>query len=150
MKQFLVLACAALLAGCATNNASIQSGQDAAQPQTAVKTLDGTAWMLPIPKGSSCEVPPMLEFEEGTVSGDLGCNRIAARYSLKADGSFAFSDVKRGKRTCGPEFMALEARMLKVVKNASSVRRTQKTLVFLDRDGKVIETLVPEKAGACE
>ena len=150
MKQFLVLACAALLAGCATNNASIQSGQDAAQPQTAVKPLDGTAWMLPIPKGSSCEVPPMLEFEEGTVSGDLGCNRITARYSLKADGSFAFSDVKRGKRTCGPDFMALEARMVKIVKNAASIRRTQKTLDFLDRNGKIIETLVPEKAGACE
>jgi hypothetical protein len=40
--------------------------------------------------------------------------------------------------------------MVKIVENAASIRRTQKTLDFLDRNGKIIETLLPEKAGACE
>ena len=151
MKQFIALLCLGLLTGCATDNVpGLAKSEPAPVAAPAVQTLDDTGWMLEIPKGSSCEVPPMMEFEDGAVSGDLGCNHFSAKYTRSADGAFAFTNVKSGKRTCGKDFMDLEKRMLRILKLTASVRQEEKALTFLDKSGAVIERLVPEKAGACE
>jgi heat shock protein HslJ len=151
MKQFLALFCLGLLTGCAVNNVPDPAKSEPAPAAApAAKTLDDTGWMLEIPKGSSCEVPPMMEFEDGAVSGDLGCNHFSAKYTRSADGAFAFTAVKSGNRTCGKDFMALEKRMLRILKHTAAIRQEQKALTFLDKSGAVIERLVPEKAGACE
>ncbi|MBQ9241119.1 MAG: META domain-containing protein [Duodenibacillus sp.] len=152
MKQLLApLVCLGLLSGCALDSIpGLTKSEPAPVTAPAVQTLVDTGWMLPIPKGSSCEVPPMMEFEDGAVSGDLGCNRFTAKYSRGSDGAFAFTDVKAGSRTCGKDFMDLEARMLKILRNTAAVRQEKASVTFLDKSGAVIERLVPEKAGACE
>ena len=50
---------------------------------------------------------------------------------------------------CGPEFMKLEDQMLTILRDARTVEMTEKELTFFDADGKKIQTLVPEVAGAC-
>ncbi len=119
-------------------------------PAAAAPSLEATSWMLVIPKGSSCEVPPMMEFEDGQVSGDLGCNHFSAAYTLAPDGAFSVTGIKKGTRSCSKDFMLLEERMLGILSKAASVRQQKGQLTFLDKSGQVIETLIPEKAGACE
>lgn len=50
---------------------------------------------------------------------------------------------------CGPEFMKLEDQMLTILRDARTVEMTEKGLTFFDANGKEIQTLVPEVAGAC-
>ena len=41
----------------------------------AAASLAGTSWMMELPKGSSCEVPPEIQFrKDGSIAGNAGCN----------------------------------------------------------------------------
>lgn len=133
----IAAASTALLAGCAS------------APQSEPVVLENTTWMLPLAEKSDCDTPPILEFLPGNrLSGDLGCNRATG--SFEFDGhNILFDKVGATKRMCGPQYMELEARMLKILSGARTVQMTEKGLTFFDADGKEIETLVPEIAGAC-
>ena len=51
----------------------------------AAASLAGTSWMMELPKGSSCEVPPEIQFrKDGSIAGNAGCNDFKG--SWKADG----------------------------------------------------------------
>ena len=45
--------------------------------------------------------------------------------------------------------MQLENEMTRILRDARTVEMTEKGLTFLDAQGKAINTLVPELAGAC-
>ena len=45
--------------------------------------------------------------------------------------------------------MKLEDQMLTILRDARTVEMTEKGLTFFDVNGKEIQTLVPEVAGAC-
>lgn len=131
--------CAAV-AGCSTTGVSSQ-----AKPVV----LENTSWMLQVEKTADCDAVPYLEFLPGNrVTGDLGCNRATG--SFEFDGhSILMDKVGVTRRMCGPQYMALEARMLKVINESRSVSQSDKGLAFYDAEGKEIETLVPEVVGSC-
>ena len=108
-----------------------------------------TNWMLPLPEKSDCDTPPVLEFLSGNrLAGDLGCNRASG--SFQFDGhNILFDKIATTRRMCGPEFMKLEDQMLTILRDARTVEMTEKGLTFFDANGKEIQTLVPEVAGAC-
>lgn len=104
---------------------------------------------MKLPKNSQCDVPPMIEFGEKQASGDMGCNRFTASYSV--DGTkIQFDQVAATLRMCGPEYMKLEDQMQNLLNAARSAKQTKTAITFFDEDGKEILTLVPEEAGACE
>ena len=138
----LSAACAAL-AGCAAAPQADQARK--AKPVV----LENTSWMLPLPEKSDCDTPPVIEFLPGNeLSGDLGCNRASG--SFEFDGhNILFDKVATTMRMCGPAFMQLENEMSRILRDARTVEMTEKGLTFLDAQGKAINTLVPELAGAC-
>ena len=141
------LLCALALAGC--QNISASHGDANSTASTSELNLNNTSWMLPLPKGSTCEVPPMIEFSDGRASGDLGCNRFDG--TVKIDGEkLQFEQVAVTMKMCAPQYMALETQMLKVLNDARSARRTNTSLTFFDKAGNEILTMVPEVAGACD
>ena len=82
------------------------------------------------------------------LAGDLGCNRASG--SFQFDGhNILFDKIATTRRMCGPEFMKLEDQMLTILRDARTVEMTEKGLTFFDVNGKEIQTLVPEVAGAC-
>ena len=90
MKQFIALLCLGLLTGCATDNVpGLAKSEPAPVAAPAVQTLDDTGWMLEIPKGSSCEVPPMMEFEDGAVLAQMG------KPDMRGPISYALAHPKR-------------------------------------------------------
>lgn len=111
--------------------------------------LENTNWMLPLPEKSDCDTPPVLEFLSGNrLAGDLGCNRASG--SFQFDGhNILFDKIATTRRMCGPDFMKLEDQMLTILRDARTVEMTEKGLTFFDANGKEIQTLVPEVAGAC-
>lgn len=118
-------------------------------PVSEPVVLENTTWMLPLTEKSDCDTPPVIEFLPGNrLAGDLGCNR--AMGSFQFDGTnILFDKVAATKRMCGQAFMKLENEMLRILSEARTVRRTDKGLEFYDGNGKLLNTLVPEEAGAC-
>ncbi|MCF0253228.1 MAG: META domain-containing protein [Duodenibacillus sp.] len=115
----------------------------------AADALDRTSRMLPIPKGSSCSVPPVIEFGRGKASGDMGCNRFSSPYRLEGD-RLVFENPAMTLKSCAPHYMELEESMKRVFKAERIRLEPGKALEFLDAGGKAILTLVPERAGACD
>ncbi len=137
-----------ILAGCSSFPAMTDKDNTAAAASEALQLTD-TSWMMKLPKNSQCDVPPMIEFGEKQASGDMGCNRFTASYSV--DGTkIQFDQVAATLRMCGPEYMKLEDQMQNLLNAARSAKQTKTALTFFDEDGKEILTLVPEEAGACE
>jgi heat shock protein HslJ len=89
----------------------------------------GTKWILGTERRLSGE-QPWLEFGDGAVTGFTGCNRIMGRYQQDAVGAGAivFSQVATTKKMCEPTLMAIEERMLSVLRSSTNVRVTGDTL----------------------
>lgn len=135
----LAAALSTVLAGCSSTTTT------KAEPVV----LENTNWMLPLPEKSECDTPPVLEFLSGNrLAGDLGCNRASGSFQFNGH-NILFDKVATTRRMCGPEFMKLEDQMLTILRDARTVEMTEKGLTFFDADGKEIQTLVPEVAGAC-
>lgn len=85
----------------------------------------GTKWMLVTERRLPGE-GPYLEFGDGAVTGSSGCNRIMGRYVQDSVGAGAivFSSIASTKRLCGDVAMALEDRILSVLRTSTSVRVT--------------------------
>jgi heat shock protein HslJ len=73
---------------------------------------------------------PYLEFGDGAVSGSSGCNRVMGRYVQDAVGAGAivFSSIASTKRMCDAAAMAVEERLLGVLRTSTSVKVTGDTL----------------------
>lgn len=89
----------------------------------------GTKWMLVTERKLAGEAP-YLEFGDGAVTGSSGCNSILGRYLQDSVGAGAivFSTIGTSKRLCDGVAMALEERLLGVLRSSTSVRVTGDTL----------------------
>lgn len=85
----------------------------------------GTKWMLVTERKVEGE-QPHLEFGDGAVSGSTGCNRIMGRYVQDSIGAGAiiFSSIASTKRYCADSLMAIEDKMLGVLRSSTNVRVT--------------------------
>jgi heat shock protein HslJ len=89
----------------------------------------GTKWILGTERRLAGE-QPWLEFGDGAVTGFSGCNRIMGRYQQDTVGAGAivFSQVSTTKKMCDVTLMAIEERMLGVLRSSTNVRVTGDTL----------------------
>ncbi|MBK6982198.1 MAG: META domain-containing protein [Betaproteobacteria bacterium] len=89
----------------------------------------GTKWMLVTERKLAGE-PPYLEFGDGAVTGSSGCNSILGRYlqDTVGAGAIVFSSIGTSKRLCDGVAMAVEERLLGVLRTSTSVRVTGDTL----------------------
>jgi heat shock protein HslJ len=103
----------------------------------------GTKWVLVTERKLPGE-PPYLEFGDGAVTGYSGCNRIMGRYLQDAVGAGAivFSSIASTKRMCDDVLMAVEDRMLNVLRTSTSVRVTGNALK-IDGSAGSLEFLGP-------
>ena len=116
IRLAVLLAAGALLAGC---------------PLAPVKReppplpFTGTTWMLVTERKLPGD-PPHLEFGDGAVTGFSGCNRIMGRYlqDTVGAGAIVFSSIASSKRLCDDVLMAVEERMLNVLRTSTNVRVT--------------------------
>jgi len=104
--------------------------------------------MMRLPAKSHCDVAPMLEFSGGKVTGDLGCNRLKADYTLEGT-RLSFHNVILTRRLCSQEVMQHEVAMRRVIERTHHIQSVGKDLRFLTQDGEEILTLTPETLGAC-
>lgn len=85
----------------------------------------GTKWMLVTERAPKGEAP-YLEFGDGAVTGSSGCNRIMGRYlqDTVGAGAIVFSSIASTKRMCEDPMMAIEDRLLNVLRSSTSVKVT--------------------------
>lgn len=138
MKKLVSLTCATLL--CAAMGTAMASGSS---------PLSGTSWMLDMPKDSECEVPPMLEFGDAKVNGDLGCNKFFADVKIEGK-NITFDHAGMTKKMCAKAFMEIERKMVDGINQTKTFEVTKDALRFFDASGKEVLKLLPEKAGSCE
>lgn len=103
----------------------------------------GTQWKLVTERKLAGE-QPYLEFGDGAVTGFSGCNRIIGRYvqDTVGAGAIVFSSVSTSKKLCEPAVMAVEERILSVLRSSTSVRVTGNTLK-IDGSAGTLELLGP-------
>ena len=145
LHALLLCGAAAFLCSCASRPA-----QDDPATAAALESLAGTNWMMLIPKGQSCEVPPEIEFrKDGTAAGNSGCNEFAGNWKV-AGGRLLLTVENKTNRRCGKSFMALEETFGGALRRYASVKKEGKALTFLGSDGKPLAQIVPAQAGACD
>ena len=89
----------------------------------------GTRWVLVTERKLQGELP-YLEFGDGAVTGYSGCNRIMGRYmqDTVGAGAIVFSSLATTKKMCDGVAMAIEDRMLSVLRSSTNVRVVVDTL----------------------
>ena len=89
----------------------------------------GTKWVLVTERKLTGELP-YLEFGDGAVTGFSGCNRIMGRYiqDTVGAGAIVFSSLATTKKMCDGVAMAIEDRMLAVLRSSTNVRVVVDTL----------------------
>lgn len=89
----------------------------------------GTKWTLVTERKMPGE-QPYLEFGDGAVTGYSGCNRIMGRYIQDAVGAGAivFSTLSTTKRMCEDPVMAVEERIIAVLRSSTNVKVTGNTM----------------------
>lgn len=89
----------------------------------------GTKWTLVTERKMPGE-QPYLEFGDGAVTGYSGCNRIMGRYIQDAVGAGAivFSTLATTKRMCEDPVMAVEERIIAVLRSSTNVKVTGNTM----------------------
>jgi heat shock protein HslJ len=87
------------------------------------KPFTGTKWLLVTERRPAGE-PPYLEFGDGAVTGYSGCNRIMGRYMRDSVGAGAivFSTIAASKRMCEDPTMAVEERMIAVLRSSTAFK----------------------------
>ena len=74
-----------------------------------------------------------LEFRNGEVTADTGCNPIGASYVAHPDGTIEIGPVRSGKRYCEGR-MSAETRLAKSLSAAKSLQRDRARLELLDAE----------------
>ena len=115
MKAPLALAAVPLLAACMGSSHPVR--------EPPPKPFTGTKWLL-VTERKPVGDPPYLEFGDGAVSGYSGCNRVMGRYMLDSVGAGAivFSTLATTKRLCEDPTMAVEERMIAVLRSSTSLK----------------------------
>ena len=106
----------------------------------------GTKWTLVTERKLEGE-QPYLEFGDGAVTGFAGCNRIMGRYvqDTIGAGAIVFSSIATSKRLCEDPRMAVEERVINVLRSSTNVKVTGNALRIDGSAGKLDFTApVPE------
>jgi len=98
----------------------------------------GTKWTLVTERKLEGE-QPYLEFGDGAVTGFSGCNRIMGRYvqDTIGAGAIVFSTIATSKRLCEDPRMAVEERVINVLRSSTNVKVTGNTLRIDGSAGKL-------------
>lgn len=141
-RRTFALALSALALGCLPPARAAQA--------PALKDLGGTRWMMVLPKDSSCEVPPEVDFaKDGTLVGDTGCNEFGGTW--ETDGK-RLSIKRRNKtsRNCAKQFLDLEHAFAGALDRTASAKPAGSDLILLDAEGRELLRLTPAVAGSCQ
>ena len=142
LLSLVVVASIAWLVGCAGGEsvANAPPKDATALAARAGVTLDPTGrWKAIDAQGAIAT----LEFKNGQITADTGCNPIGAEYVAHPDGRLEIGPVRSGKRYCEGR-MAAEVRLAKSLSAAKSLRRDRARLELLDAAGAVVLTLDAE------
>ncbi len=122
----------------------------AAPSGAAAPALAGTSWMMALPKGADCEVPPEVKFlKDGRIEGNAGCNDFGG--SWKQDGDrLTVKYEPKTNRNCAKAFLEPEKVFAAGLRGVASVKPDGKGLLLLDAAGKTLVRVVPAEAGACD
>jgi heat shock protein HslJ len=98
----------------------------------------GTKWTLITERKLPGE-QPYLEFGDGAVTGFSGCNRVMGRYvqDVVGAGAIVFSSIATSKRMCEDPVMAVEERLIAVLRSSTNVKVTGNTLRIDGSAGKL-------------
>lgn len=98
----------------------------------------GTKWTLVTERKLEGE-QPYLEFGDGAVTGFAGCNRIMGRYvqDTIGAGAIVFRTIATSKRMCDDSRMAVEERVIEVLRSSTNVKVTGNTLRIDGSGGKL-------------
>lgn len=104
----------------------------------------GTKWVLVTERKLEGDIP-YLEFGDGAVTGYSGCNRVMGRYvqDTVGAGAIIFSSLSSTKRMCDDVRMAIESRLLSVLRSSTNVRVTGNAL-RIDGSAGALDFLGPE------
>ena len=121
MKRFRLSALAAMAAA-ALSGACANAPVNREPPP---RPFTGTKWILMTERALS-GAAPWLEFGDGAVTGFSGCNRVMGRYlqDTVGAGAIVFSAVSTTKKLCEGPVMAVEERLLAVLRTSTNVRVT--------------------------
>lgn len=139
MKPLLILTLPLALAACLS--APVKRDTEPA-------SFTGTRWMLVTERKIEQE-KPYLEFGDGAVSGSTSCNRIMGRYVQDSIGAGAiiFSAIASTKRMCADPLMAIEEKMLAVLRSSTNVRVTGNRL-RIDGSAGALDFIADKPSGA--
>jgi heat shock protein HslJ len=108
---------AAVVAACSTPSASPTAAPASAGSPAALE-LDGTKWLLTdylSPDGALLTVPaavtPLAQFQDGTMTGNAGCNTFSGPYSVSGE-SLTLGPMVSTKMACEEPMASVEAAYL--------------------------------------
>ena len=122
MRLRIAVAGAALALALAACGSDGSDDGSAPQASTDPAELTGVVWVLDdATRGALAEEAPeasdiTLEFaDDGTVSGNAGCNTYSGSYEADDQGSMSFGQAAMTQMACGEAVMALESNYLQTL-----------------------------------
>jgi heat shock protein HslJ len=120
--------------------------QDAAE--TTPPALEGTTWRLVAYRAESDMIPietsealPRIEFAEGRISGNVGCNTFTGGFSLDGDRLTIEPRMAMTMMACEGPLMELEQAVTAHLANVASYRQQEAGLELLDAEGETLMSL---------
>jgi len=132
----LLVVLALFLAGCAGNAPAAPQGPAATQPVAPAGTdLADTKWKLVDMGGPAATMPALgdanvtLEFADGRVGGNSGCNTYGGGYEL-ANGQIKFGEMLSTMMACDEDRMLVESSYLAALQSAARIELAQDVLTI--------------------
>jgi heat shock protein HslJ len=133
--RFGLVAVLLVLGGCSTDEGD---GTTAASPtETPSVSLEGPTWELsaePAPGSPLDGIVVTARFEDGTMSGESGCNTYTTSYEVDGTSLTIGSEIAGTTRACPPAETAVERAYLARLPQVSSYRISGSTLTLLNGD----------------
>ena len=124
-----------VLSGCDTEGGD---GAAAASPtDTPSVSLEGVTWALsaaPAPGSPLDGIVVTARFEDGTVSGESGCNSYTASYQVDGSSLTIGSEIAGTSRACPPVETAVERAYLERLPQVTAYRISNGTLTLMNGD----------------
>jgi heat shock protein HslJ len=129
----------AIALGASACSGGDDSGSSSSKSDESTLTLTGDNWVLMHSSGTlavpSAGTTVTARFQDGSVTGDSGCNTYRASYSTKGATMTIGSDIATTRRTCEPGPTAVEQAYLARLPRVASYRVVGSTLSLLSRGG---------------
>jgi heat shock protein HslJ len=130
-------ALALALVACGSDGSDGSGDGSAPEASTDPAELVGVVWVLDeATRGALAEEAPeasdiTLEFaDDGTVSGNAGCNTYSGSYEADDQGSMSFGQAAITQMACGEAVMALEANYLQTLGQVTAFAIAEGNLIM--------------------